>query len=118
MTQNTTTDRAAPRRRPAWSLKMELELCGDPPRAASAEQVEALVALLDAAEDVSLAAAEANPRTRVVRVSLTVAAPDLGSAHDRACALVHDHLGRAGLAPAILVAVRPVRQPATHRRMG
>jgi len=80
----------------------------------TAEQLESLTALLKAAEGVTLAAAETHPRTNLVCVALTVEAGDLYEPHHRACALVHDHVGRAGLAPAILVAARP----ATTRRTG
>jgi len=109
MSHKTMPSGAVPRRRLAWSLEVEMELCGENRREATAEQLGSLAALLNAAEGVSLAAAEANPRTGLVWVSLTVEAHDLNDAHDRACALVHDHVSRVGLAPAILVAARPAR---------
>jgi hypothetical protein len=109
MPHNTIPTGAVPGRTPAWSLEVEVELCGDDRYEATAEQLESLTLLLNAAEGVSLAAAEARPRTGLVRVSLTVEAHDVDDAHDRACALVHDHVSRVGLAPAILVAARPAR---------
>ena len=109
MSHNMIPSGAAPRRTPSWSLELDVELRGDDRGQATAEQLESLTALLNAAEGVSLAAAEARPRTNLVRVSLTVEAHDLHGAHDRACALVHDHVSRAGLAPAILVAAGPAR---------
>jgi hypothetical protein len=118
MSQNAIPSGAGPGRTLAWSLEVDVELRADPPRGATAEQLEALTALLNAAEGVSLVAAEAHPQTNVVRVSLTVGARDLDDAHARTCKLVHEHVRRVGLAPAILVAVRPARAPAIHRRMG
>ena len=109
MSHNTIPRGAVPRRTLTWSLEVEVELCGDDRYEATAEQLESLTALLNAAEGVSLGAAEANPRTGLVWVCLTVEAHDLDDAHDRACALVHDHVSRVGLAPAILVAARPAR---------
>jgi hypothetical protein len=117
MSHSTIPAVAAPRRILAWALEVEVELCGPDRCEATAEQLELLTALLNAAEGVSLAAAEAHARTNLVCVSLTVDAHDLFEAHDRACALVHDHVSGVGLAPAILVAARP---PRTRRagRMG
>jgi D-serine deaminase-like pyridoxal phosphate-dependent protein len=118
MPKNTVPSGAAPGRTLAWSLEVDVELRADPPREATAEQVEALAALLNAAEGVSLAAVETHPLTNMVRVSLTVRAGHLDEAHDRACTLVRDHISRAGLAPAILVAARPARTPPASPRMG
>lgn len=115
MSQNTIPSGAVPGRTLTWCLEVDVELRADPPREATAEQLEVLASLLNAAEGVSLAAAEARPRTNMVRVSLTVEAHDLHHAHDRACALVRQDVVRAGLAPAILVAARPARTPRTGR---
>lgn len=115
MSHNTIPSGATPRRMLAWSLEVAVELCGEDRCEAAAEQLESLTALLNAAEGVSQAAAETRPRTNLIRVSLTVKAHDLAEAHDRACALVRDQVGQAGLAPAILVAAGPARTPRAGR---
>jgi hypothetical protein len=118
MSHNTIPRGAPTRRMSTLSLEVDVELCGDDRREATAEQLESLTTLLNAAEGVSLAAAEAHPRTNLVRVCLTVEADDLHEAHDRACTLVHEHVSRVGLAPAILVAARPARTLPAGRMMG
>lgn len=118
MSQNTIPGDAAPRLAAVWSLELELELCPATRREATAEQLRSLARLLNEAEGVSVASAEAHSRANMVRVSLTVTADDAYDAHDRACALVHDRASRAGLSPAILVATRAAAKPATGRRMG
>jgi len=115
MPSNTIPGGSASRRTQSWSLELDLELRGDDRCEVTAEQLESLTALLSAAEGITLAAAEARSRTKLVRVSLTVEARDLYEAHDHACALVHDHVGRVGLAPAILVAARPAMTRRTGR---
>lgn len=114
MSHSTILSDAVARRTQVWPLEVDVELCGDDRCEPTAEQLGSLAGMLNAAKGVSLAVVVARPRTRLVSVSLRVEAYDLYDAHDRACALVRDHVGRAGLAPAILVASRPAREPA-HR---
>lgn len=114
-----TTSRAAPDGRMfPWPLELDAELCATDRCKVTDEQLRSLSALLNEADGVHLATAEAYEHINLVRVYLTVDAEDSYDAHDRVCALVHDCLNRVGLGPAILVAVRPgARHPASGRRM-
>ena len=118
MWQNTIPERAGPRLTVAWSLELELELCAAGRCEATDARLRSLTARLNDAEGVSLAQVEAHPRANLVRVSLTVEAPDPYAAHERACGLVRDRARGAGLGPAVLVAARAARRPAAGRRMG
>jgi len=119
MAWNTRSNRAASPSTYRWPLELEVELCAPGRCAATAEQLRSLAALLNEADGVSLAAAEAYEQVNLVRVRLIVHAGDQYDAHDRACAVVHDSLSRAGLGPAIVVASRTAATgPSTDRRMG
>jgi len=119
MWANTISGDAIPTRILGWPVELEVELCAGGRFALTARRLESLTALLNAAEGVSLASAEAHPDADLVRVCLTVAAVNPYDAFDRVCALVRDGVSCAGLGPAVLVGARAgTTRPAAGRRMG
>jgi hypothetical protein len=114
MSRNTVSSGAS-RRTFAWPLELEVELCDANRCRVTGERLSWLAALLNGAEGVSLAAVETHGQANLVRVYVSVDAEDPYDAHDRACAAVHEHVSRAGLGPAILVASRPAARRVVGR---
>jgi len=119
MSRNTISGGTASTRILGWPVELEVELGSGGRFALTADRLESLTTLLNAAEGVSLASAEAHSKADLVRVCLTVEAVDPYDAFDRVCVLVRDRVSHAGLGPAVLVGARAgTTRPAAGWRMG
>jgi hypothetical protein len=81
--------------------------------------MRALGALLNGADGVTGATADAHGQANLIRVRLTIDADGPHEALDHACGHVHRCVASAGLGKAVLVAARHLTATAaTGRRMG
>lgn len=91
-----------------WMLELDAEVAPAAPGVVAA-RAAALAVLLASVPGVDLVSARPHCAGRLVLVAMTVAAPDLSDAVDRACASLHRCAADAGLAPLVLVAARSCR---------
>ena len=90
---------------PAWPLELDAERCVGG-SGATAERLASLVRLVMRTRGVDQAAASTHCGGCHLRVGVTLAAPDLPTAVERAALLLRSCALDAGLGPVILVSVR------------
>lgn len=108
MTTQLLSTGSATRGERAWALELDAEVAPDG-AVVSPRQAAALAGLLARTHGVDDVTARPHCGGRFVLVRLTVDAPDLHDAVDRACASLHSSALAAGLGPMVLVAARTVR---------